>query len=122
MEKVSIIRVRNLLIVTLPAEPSDSSIADLQQDVLREMERTKASGVVLDLSAAEALDSYFARMIAETAQMIALVGGRTVVAGMQPAVAITATELGLSLGAAKTALNVDRALILIESKRWGEGR
>jgi rsbT antagonist protein RsbS len=74
------------------------------------MEQYEATGLVLDISAVETLDSFFARTVAETAQMAALMGGRTVIAGMRPSVAITATQLGLTLGSTMTALDVDRAL------------
>ncbi|HWQ20958.1 MAG TPA: STAS domain-containing protein, partial [Methanotrichaceae archaeon] len=63
-----------------------------------------------DISLVDTVDSFFARTIAETAQMVALLGGLTVIAGMRPSVAITVTQLGLTLGDARTALNVDRAL------------
>ena len=69
--------------------------------------------MILDISAVETLDSFFARTIAETAQMVALMGGRTVIAGMRPSVAITTTQLGLTLGGAMTALDVDRALDML---------
>ena len=68
--------------------------------------------MILDLSKVEILDSYFARTVAETAQMVGLMGGETVIAGMRPAVAITATELGVTLGRTRTALTVERALEL----------
>jgi rsbT antagonist protein RsbS len=110
---VAVIRVRDVLMVTMHADPSDTAIADLQDKVLVAMERFAAKGVVLDISAVETLDSYFARSVTETTQMIALMGGRTIVAGMQPSVAITATELGLTLGQAATALDVDRALAML---------
>ncbi len=67
----------------------------------------------LDISAVEILDSFFARTAAETAQMVGLMGGETVIAGMRPNVAITATQLGLTLGKAKTALDIERALDLL---------
>src|SRR5438046_3043438 len=110
---IAVIRVRDVLMVTMHADPSDTTIAILQERVLRAMERFAAKGVVLDISAVETLDSYFARTVTETTQMIALMGGRTIVAGMQPSVAITATELGLTLGKAATALDVDRALDML---------
>jgi len=71
--------------------------------------------VVLDISSVETLDSFFARTVAETAQMVSLMGGRTIIAGMQPAVAVTATQIGLSLGKIETALNVERALEMVDN-------
>ena len=121
IEYISVIRVRDVLMVTVPADPDDPTISLLQVEVLQAMERFEAKGLVLDISAVETLDSFFARTVAETAQMVALMGGQTVIAGMRPAVAITATQLGLTLGAAVTALDVDRALDLLTDRRHGGG-
>ena len=109
-ESISVIKVRDVLMVTMPADPDDASVSALQMKVLEMMEQYEATGLVLDISAVETLDSFFARTVTETAQMAALMGGRTVIAGMRPSVAITATQLGLTLGHAMTALDVDRAL------------
>ncbi|MHC1760092.1 MAG: STAS domain-containing protein [Negativicutes bacterium] len=116
---VSVIKVRDVLMVTVPPDPDDTAMAFLQEKVLMSMERFRARGVVLDISAVETLDSYFARVLSETVQMVILMGGKTVIAGMRPSVAITTTQLGLSIGNAETALNVDRALDMIsESLQW----
>lgn len=109
-ESISVVKVRDVLMVTMPADPDDASVSALQMKVLQMMEQYEATGLVLDISAVETLDSFFARTVTETAQMAALMGGRTVIAGMRPSVAITATQLGLTLGRAMTALDVDRAL------------
>lgn len=108
--KISVIKVRDILLVTMPADPDDSTISALQEKVLAAMERHEARGVVLDISAVETLDSFFARTVSESAQMVAVMGGRTIIVGMRPAVAVTATQIGLTLGNIETALTVDRAL------------
>ena len=108
-EYISIVRVRKVFLVTMPSDPDDRTISSLQAGILESLERQPAMGLILDISAVETLDSFFARTVAETAQMVALMGGQTVIAGMQPAVAITATQLGLTLGEAMTALDVDRS-------------
>lgn len=112
-ESVSVVKVRDVLMVTMPADPDDATVAALQDQVLKAMELYWAKGLVLDISAVDILDSFFARTVAETAQMVALMGGRTVIAGMRPSVAITVTQLGLTLGQTLTALDVDRALDLL---------
>ena len=109
-ESISVVKVRDVLLVTMPADPDDASVSALQMKVLQMMEQYEATGLVLDISAVETLDSFFARTVAETAQMAALMGGRTVIAGMRPSVAITTIQLGLTLGSTMTALDVDRAL------------
>jgi rsbT antagonist protein RsbS len=113
-EAISVIKVRKVLLVTMPADPDDSTVSALQERTLEAMSANDVRGLVLDLSKVEILDSYFARTVAETAQMVGLMGGETIIAGMRPAVAITATELGVTLGRTRTAMNVDRALDLAE--------
>jgi rsbT antagonist protein RsbS len=109
---ISVIKVRDILLVTMPPDPDDSTIAALQERVLAAMERHASAALILDIAEVDTLDSFFARTVAETAQMVTLMGGRTIVVGMQPAVAITATQMGLTLGNIEAALNVDRALDL----------
>lgn len=106
----SVVKVRDVLLVVVPPEPADAAIAALQDEVLEAMERHEARGLILDLSTVEIVDSFFARIITETAQMVALMGGRTVIAGMRAPVAITVTQLGLLITGTDTALTVDRAL------------
>ncbi len=112
-DNIAVIKVRDVLMITMPADPDDATVSALQEKVMATMVQTEATGVILDISAVETLDSFFARTIAETAQMVALMGGRTVIAGMRPSVAITTTQLGLTLGGAMTALDVDRALDML---------
>src|SRR4030088_3516130 len=112
-ETLSIIKVHDVLIVTMPSDPDDATVSALQEKVLLAMERSSARGVVLDVSAVESLDSFFARMIAETTRMVGLMGGRTILTGMRPIVAISITQLGLTLGKTRTALTVDRAFDIL---------
>jgi rsbT antagonist protein RsbS len=115
IENISVIKLRDLLLVTVPPDPDDRTISVLQERVLETMERHECRGLVLDISTVQTLDSFFARTIAETVQMVALMGCETVLAGMQASVAVTATQLGLTMGNALTALDVDRALDLLRS-------
>ncbi len=119
-DTISVIKVRHVLLVTMPADPDDETISTMQEHVLQAMETYEPSGLVLDITAVDTLDSFFARTVAETAQMVRLLGGRTVITGMRPSVAITVTQLGFTLGNVLTALNVDRALdILTHSDESG---
>jgi rsbT antagonist protein RsbS len=113
---VSVIKLRDLLIITMPPDPDDSAIEALQGNVLNAMERHESKALLLDISSVETFDSFFARTVSETAQMVRLMGGRTIIVGMRPAVAITATQIGLTLGNVETALNVDRALDLAATR------
>jgi rsbT antagonist protein RsbS len=118
--QLSVIRIRNLLMVTIPADPDDVTISALQQRILSAMEQHEAKGVVLDISPVDTLDSFFARTLTETAQMVGLMGGRTIIAGMRPAVAVTAVQIGLTLNKIETALSVDRALDMVDTDSQGK--
>lgn len=109
-ESISVIKVRDVLMVAMPGDPDDATVAALQEKTLLAMEQHEVRGLILDLSKVDTLDSYFARTVTETAAMVTLMGGDTIIAGMRPAVAITATQLGLDLGVTRTALSVDVAL------------
>ncbi len=121
-ENISVIRLRDLLLVTVPPDPDDQTISTLQDEVLKTMAEHDCRGLVLDISTVQTMDSFFARTIAETVQMVALMGGRTVLSGMRASVAVTATELGLTMGNALTALNMDRAFELLDAEAPGNLR
>jgi rsbT antagonist protein RsbS len=116
---ISVMRVGNVLMVAVPQDADDETIASVQERVLESMDQQKTKGLIIDLSTVETLDSYFARTVVETARMVALMGGRTVVVGMRPSVAVTTTQLGLALGDAAAALNVDRALAMLNGAAHG---
>lgn len=116
---VSVLRIRDVLMVVVPQDADDDTISCLQERVLQSMDLEKTRGLIIDLSTVETLDSYFARTVVETARMVALMGGKTVLAGMRPSVAVTTTQLGLRLSGAATALSVDRALTMLNGAAQG---
>ena len=108
-----VLRVYDVLIVRFPADPIDQTIDDLQDAVLSRMETETPRGVILDISSVSIMDSFFARTISETAKMVKLMGAEPVVVGVQPAVAMTAAELGYDLGSIEKALTTDHALTML---------
>lgn len=114
-QSLSVVKVRGLLLVTVPPDPDDRTVSALQEQVLDAMAKYESRGLVLDISTVQTLDSFFARTVVDTVQMVALMGGCTVLAGMRASVAVTVTQLGLSMGTALTALDVDRAIDLLEA-------
>ena len=120
-ELITVMKVHDTLIVAMPADPDDATVTALQEQVLQAMEQFNARGLVLDISAVESLDSFFARTVVETARMVGLMGGATVITGMHPSVAITATQLGFTLLNVMTALDVDRALDILNNATRRKG-
>ncbi len=98
------------LLVTIQVDMHDQLAMHLQDDLTRAIEKKGAKGVLIDVSALEMVDSFIGRMIADISGMAALLDAKTVLVGLQPAVAITLVELGLSLPGVATALNVERGM------------
>jgi len=113
-ESSSINKIFNSLLVKIPSDTNDEEIERLQNTVLLYLEKYDINGVILDISQVAVVDSFFARTIAETTQMIGLMGFKTVLTGMRPSIAITTIELGFNLGDVQFTLNVDKGLELLD--------
>ncbi len=113
MERIPILKMGTVLLVTIQVDLQDQIVMALQDDLSGMIEKTGASGVLIDISALEIVDSFIGRMLASISGIARVLDATTVVVGMQPAVAITLVELGLSLDGVRTALNVERGLRLL---------
>ena len=113
MDRIPILRMGRALLVTIQIDLQDQVALQLQDDLSAQIERTGASGVLIDISALEIVDSFVGRMLASISGIASVLDATTVVVGMQPAVAITLVELGLSLEGVRTALNVERGMQLL---------
>lgn len=121
MERIPILRMGATLLVTIQVDMQDQTALALQDDLADRIAKTGASGVMIDISALEIVDSFVGRMLASISGIARILSATTVVVGMQPAVAITLVELGLSLDGVKTALNVERGMALLERARRENG-
>lgn len=115
MEKIPILRMGQFLLVTIQVDMHDRLALALQDDLTQMISDTEARGVLIDISSLEIVDSFIGRMLGNIAAMSRVLDAETVVVGMQPAVAITLVELGLSLQGVRTALNVDAGMELLKS-------
>lgn len=119
MQRIPILKMGDLLLVTIQVDMHDQLALALQDDLTSTIERTGAKGVLIDISALDIVDSFIGRMIAHISGVSSILDARIVVVGMQPAVAITLVELGLSLPGVQTALNVERGMQLLRSSIGG---
>ena len=113
MQRIPILQLGRNLLVTIQVDLMDQTALALQDDLAARIERSGATGVLIDISALEIVDSFIGRMLASISSIAHVLGANSVVVGMQPAVAITLVELGLSLTGVRTALNVDRGMELL---------
>lgn len=116
MERIPILKMNDFLLVTIQVDMHDRLAMTLQEDLTKKISDTGAKGVLIDISALEMVDSFIGRMLAAIAGMSRILDATTIVVGMQPAVAITLVELGLSLEGIPTALNVERGMAILRSK------
>ena len=109
---IPILKLGSTLLATIQIELHDTVVDSFQNDVLEEIEKTGASGLIVDISALETVDSYVARMLANTAKMAKLMGTETVIVGMRPAVAATLVRMGYYMEGINTALSLEEGLKL----------
>ena len=117
MVRIPILRMGDLLLVTIQVDMQDQTALALQEDLADRIATTGARGVLIDISALEIVDSFVGRMLGSISGIARILDATTVVVGMQPAVAITLVELGLSLEGVRTALNVELGMELLQRER-----
>jgi len=113
MERIPILKMGDYLLVTIQVDMHDRLALALQDDLTQRIVDTQSHGVLIDISSLEVVDSFIGRMIGNIAAMSRILDAETVVVGMQPSVAITLVELGLSLKGVRTALDVDKGMELL---------
>jgi rsbT antagonist protein RsbS len=116
MDQVPILKIGQTLFVSIQIDLQDETVMQLQDDLSTELAKTGASGVIIDITAVEIVDSFIGRMLATIGSISRLFDAETVIVGMRPAVAITLTELGLSLNGVRTALNAEKGLAILNGR------
>src|SRR6201989_2437892 len=117
MYRIPILQMGSFLLVTIQIDMQDQTALALQDDLATKISTTGAKGVLIDISALEIVDSFVGRMLASISGIARILDATVVVVGMQPAVAITLVELGLSLEGVRTALNVERGMQMLQRAR-----
>jgi rsbT antagonist protein RsbS len=115
LERIPILRMGEFLIVTIQVDMHDRLVTTLQDDLTTMIAASGAHGVLIDISSLDMVDSFIGRMIGNIAGMSRVLDAETVVVGMRPAVAITLVELGLSLTGVRTALDVEKGMVLLRA-------
>jgi rsbT antagonist protein RsbS len=119
MDRIPILKMGRFLLVTIQVDLYDRLALSLESDLINMVSHTEAKGVLIDISAVSIVDSFMGRILGNIASMTKIMDAETVVVGMQPAVAITLVELGLTLSGVHTALNVEKGMELLQ-KRIGD--
>ncbi|MBD1585761.1 STAS domain-containing protein [Pseudomonas typographi] len=112
--KIPILKMGNYLLISIQVDMHDQLALDLQEDLTEQIVRHSAKGVLIDISALEIVDSFIGRTLSHIASVARILDAKVIVVGMQPAVAITLVELGLSLDGIATALNVEKGMAWLQ--------
>ncbi|VVM73883.1 RsbT antagonist protein RsbS [Pseudomonas fluorescens] len=120
MERIPILKMGAFLLVTIQVDMHDQLALTLQDDLSERINATSARGVLIDISALDMVDSFIGRMIGTISGLSKIMDAETVLVGMQPAVAITLVELGMTLPGVSTALNVERGMKLLQDRVNGQ--
>ncbi|MRD49105.1 anti-anti-sigma factor [Caenimonas koreensis DSM 17982] len=115
MEQIPILKLGNILLVSIQVEMHDQLALQLQDDLTIKLAKSQARGVLIDISALEIVDSFIGRSLAHIAGIARVMDATTVLVGMRPAVAITLVELGMTLTGIRTALNVEKGMELLRA-------
>jgi rsbT antagonist protein RsbS len=118
-KRIPIIKMRDYLIVSIQVDMHDRLALELQAQILEEVSKTSAKGVLIDISVLEMVDSFIGRMLSGMASMAAIMDAAVVIVGMQPAVAITLVELGLEMPGVETALSMEKGIEMLEMRVAG---
>jgi rsbT antagonist protein RsbS len=121
VEHIPILKMQEFLLVTIQVDMYDHLALRLQDDLTESIVKTHARGVLIDISALDIVDSFIGRMLDNIAAMSRILDAATVVVGMQPAVAITLVELGLSLKGVHTALNIEQGMAFLRAAGGKQG-
>jgi rsbT antagonist protein RsbS len=115
VERIPILKMGDYLLITIQVDMHDRLAITLQEDLTDQIVKHRSHGVLIDISALEMVDSFIGRMLGSIASMARLLDAETVVVGMQPAVAITLVELGLSMTGVRTALDVEKGMLVLRA-------
>jgi rsbT antagonist protein RsbS len=119
---IPILRMGDVLLTTVHVELRDAVAEAFQADVLAAIEKGHINGLVIDISGLDMVDTYVARILAETGRMARLMGTETVMCGMRPEIAATLVRMGYSMEGVHAALDLDEGLALLRELRETRAR
>ncbi|SNQ62042.1 STAS domain-containing protein [Candidatus Methanoperedens nitratireducens] len=119
MSEVTILKMGKNIIVPIQVELHDRAALRLQEDILKKIEETESTGLIIDVSAVSVVDSFLGRLLGETAKMARLIGAETVLVGMKKEVVITLIQLGMVIKDLHTSINIEDGMVLLEKLKSG---
>ena len=112
--EVPILKQGAVLIANVQSALTDADLLQLRDALVEKVGRFRARGVIVDVTAMDVMDSFASRTLSDIAHMIRLRGAETVIVGIQPEVAFTMVQLGLTLEGVQTALDLEEGLAFLD--------
>ncbi|MUV38504.1 RsbT antagonist protein RsbS [Lentibacillus sp. JNUCC-1] len=119
MKKIPILKLHQYLLVSIQVEIDDQTAMQFQEDLLQKIHSTGASGIVIDLTSVEMIDSFIAKVLGDVVTMSDLMGAKVVLTGIQPAVAMTLIDLGIHMQDVPTSLDIEQGLVKLHQELGG---
>ncbi|MCU4139435.1 MAG: Anti-anti-sigma regulatory factor [Methanophagales archaeon] len=119
-ERIPILQIEDFLLTSIQVPLHDRLALQFQQDLLQTIERTRAKGLLIDITAIDVVDSFITRILVEIAKMASLMGVKTVIVGLRPEISITLVEFGVEFNGIKTALNLEKGLEMLRAWKKGD--
>lgn len=107
---VPILKQEGCLIASIQDELSDADLVALRDQLVAKVRQYRSRAVVIDVTVLDIMDSFAARTLRAIAHMTRLMGAETVVVGIQPDVALSMVQLGLTLEGTTVAMDLEDGL------------
>jgi rsbT antagonist protein RsbS len=117
--RASILKQGSVLIASVQGSMTDADLAQMREELVGDVRRHRSTGVIVDVTMLDVMDSFAARTLRGIAQMIKLLGATAIIVGIQPEVAFSMVQLGLTLEGINTALDLEEGLALLKAPGTG---
>jgi rsbT antagonist protein RsbS len=114
--RASILKQGKILIASVQGSMSDADLVQLREELLQDVRRHRATGVVIDVALLDVMDSFAARTLRSITQVVRLLGAEAIVVGIQPDVAFAMVQLGLTMEGTSMALDLEEGLAQLRAR------
>ena len=105
---------RGCVVASIQIDLDPEVLRQFRHDLLECVQKTRANGVILDVSGLEILDLEDFKGLRSTMEMAEVMGARTILSGLKPGVVSALIDLGVEPEGVSAVLNLDDAFQLLD--------